>query len=508
MLLVEIALIVLIVQIVARPILMAYWFTRPPRLRVAFRTPADWGASYQDVEFPGGEGITLRGWYLPPQNGAVVILLHGHSGNRLAMGYHAERLTAAGFGVLMFDLRAHGDSGGRRFSRGVEAIDDVLGAVTFVARQGDAPGRIGVMGVSVGGMLALQAAARSASVRAVAADGPILGTVDDLPPPRGPFDRYWRYPLERYYQKGIDWFSRSDRPPPNTVALARLGWRPVLFISTGVGLEQRLTRLLYDAAHEPKRLWEIPHASHATGWAVEPEAYGRELVDFFTRSLAVAPNGDEEAEEADRRPTTDERPQTIDDRTWAAREQMPPVEPMPVAERTVSPPTAMMVAFSVIPAAMLLLLLPYQLRWGFSVPRLPAGREVAALLGLVVLLAGGLWLHEVIHWAAYRLFGRVPRGAARLRFTRAPLAPQVHCDAPVSAAAYRRMLLSPALALGLLPGAAAVLLGSWVLLIWAIWMLVAAGGDFATLWAMRGLAGDAPVRAHPRRVGCEVFAEE
>ncbi|CUS04756.2 membrane protein of unknown function [Candidatus Promineifilum breve] len=504
--LVQLLLFILLVQVIVGPILSAYLFVRPPRLRATFRTPRDWDAPYRDVTFAGGDGLTLAGWYTPSTNGAAVILLHGHSGNRLAVAFHAETLARAGYGVLMYDLRAHGDSDGRLFSRGREAIDDVLGAVAFVSRQPDVDGRIGLLGVSVGGMLAIQAAGRTQAIRAVAVDGPVLGTVDDLPPPAGALDRLWRFPHERYYQAAIDFFSRSPRPPANTAVLPRLGGRPLLFISTGQGLERRLTRHFHAAAPRgAARLWELPQASHANGWHVAPEAYAREIVGFFDGALCV----DGRADEALAEPVMDiAGPNDATGDTFMAQSPRLEAKLQPIAERTIGPQTAMMIAFAAIPVALLLLFIPYQLRWGFLAPRLPAGREIWFLLGLLALLAVGLVVHEVVHLAGYRLFGGLPRGVARLRLGGVALAPQVHCPVTIPAGAYRRMLLLPALLLGVVPGIIAILTGWWVLLIWSMWLLVAAGGDFACLWAMRGLPADEPVRAHPTRLGCQIFAHK
>jgi hypothetical protein len=94
-----------------------------------------------------------------------------------------------------------------------------------------------------------------------------------------------------------------------------------------------------------------------------------------------------------------------------------------------------------------------------------------------------------------------------LAFGRAALSPQVECDRPIAARAYRRILAFPWLVLGVLPGLAAVATGSWLLLIWSIWMVVVAGGDVASLWAMRGVPGEAPIFAHPTRPGCQVIAQ-
>lgn len=488
-----VVLVLVVLHLLLRPLLLAWQFSRPLRRPLSGRTPADWGAAYEDVEFAGRDGAPLRGWYIPSRNGAAVVLLHGHGGNRLSVAFHAATLSRAGYGVLLFDLRAHGQSGGRPFSRGERGVDDVLAAVTWLSRRRDVQARVGVLGISVGGMLAIQAAARNVFIRAVVADGPLLGTIDDLPPPRGWFERLWRFPRERGYQLAIDWFAPGPRPPANTQALARLAGRPVLLISTGRGLEQRLTRHFFAAAGEPKTLYEIPDAAHATGWVVAPEAYARQMLDFFSHALSVESNPDDAP--------TDEAP--LDDALPA------PNGPRPVDERTVSVPAAMMMAFTIAPITFVALLVPFQLRWA-TMPRLPERWPGTALLALLALLLGGMVLRDVASVAAYRWIGRAPRGDTHLlagpkTFLKS-IGPRVRCDTPVSARAYRAILLLPLLLLGVLPGVVGILVGSWLLLIWGMFLIMVCSGDLVTLWAMRGLPGATPVRSHPTHPGCEIFS--
>lgn len=489
----EVVLVLVVLHLLLRPLLLAWQFSRPLRRPLSGRTPADWGADYEDVEFAGRDGAPLRGWYIPSRNGTAVVLLHGHGGNRLSVAFHAATLSRAGYGVLLFDLRAHGQSGGRPFSRGERGVDDVLAAVAWLSRRRDVQARVGVLGISVGGMLAIQAAARNVFIRAVVADGPLLSTIDDLPPPRGWFERLWRFPRERGYQRAIDWFAPGPRPPANTQALARLAGRPVLLISTGRGLEQRLTRHFYAAAQEPKTLYEIPDAAHATGWVVAPEAYERQMLDFFGHALSV-----EDMAAVETRASAI----AVDETTPS------PLGPRAVAERTVPLPVAMMLAFSAIPVAIMALFIPFQLRWGLTPPRLPERWPVTALLAVFALLLGGLLLREAVQLAGYRWIGRVPRGAARLAAGHAALGPRVRCDAPVSARAYRLILLLPTLLLGVLPSVVAIAIGSWLLVLWGLWMIVACSGDLVALWAMRGLPPATPVRAHPSRPGCEVLSPD
>ena len=102
--------------------------------------PSDYGLRYEDVEFPSRKGdVTLEGWYLPSICcGPTVIMVHGITSNR--SGGEATELAAelvkACFNALLFDLRAHGSSGGDRLTGGIDEAQDVLGPTTTFGRAG------------------------------------------------------------------------------------------------------------------------------------------------------------------------------------------------------------------------------------------------------------------------------------------------------------------------------------------------------------------------------------
>lgn len=281
---------ILVMYFVVRPFYYAWSFTRPLRFRVQFFTPTSMGVEYVDVQLRSKDGTRLEGWYLKSRNGAAVILLHGHSSSRLMMSFYAERLVRAGYGVLMFDLRAHGNSDGRRFARSQHEVDDVLAAVTWLSKNSEinAAG-IGVVGVSMGGMLALQATAQTVAIRAVWADGASPANFADYYPPYSLYSRY-QLLLERYYWWAMRWLSRRPSLPPNITILPKIAPRPVHFVSTGKHAEQRLVRRYFEHTTEPKTLWEIPEARHAEGCHKRREEYGRKLVTFFDQNLVRTNN--------------------------------------------------------------------------------------------------------------------------------------------------------------------------------------------------------------------------
>lgn len=479
-----VALILIVLFVLLRPLLAAWRYARPRRSPGSDALPT-WRDEYEAVNLSNGASPGRAGWYRPSRNGAAVLLLHDHGGSAPDVLPQAEALAEAGYGVLLGDLRGHGQSDIARFDRAA-AVEDAVAAAAWLQRREDASSRIGILGVGLGGTLALQAASRSKYIHAVAADDPLPATLDDLPPPAGVIDLLWRYPQAYLFLSAVDRFARAAHLPANTRALARLAGRPVWLGSANHGPQQRRARHLFAAARRPKTLYEYPPTA--------AKAYAGQLPAFFGPALAV--NGAAGAWPAD-----DSGP---------AATPTAAVEPSarPIGERTVAPATAMMVAFAVVPLAMLGLFAPFQLRWGLTPPRLPVGRPLLLVLGFLGLLVAGLLLREAVHLAAYYVIGRVPRGAARLGGTGAGLTPRVRCAVLLPARAYRAILLTPALLLGVAPGILGIVVGSWLLILWALWMLVAAGGDLAALWAMRGLPGDTLVRAHPARPGCEFFASD
>ena len=129
---------------------------RPPEQPFP-KTPKDYGIDYRDVEFVARDGVRLSGWLLNERAKKVVIMTHfGYRANRY--GYQlahqpegsrpydkeiefvavARRLTDAGYAVLMYDLRNHGESGKSELGVGTGGVDerwDVLAAVDFIASE-------------------------------------------------------------------------------------------------------------------------------------------------------------------------------------------------------------------------------------------------------------------------------------------------------------------------------------------------------------------------------------
>lgn len=265
------------------PYYLSYGWSHPKRLAVCCTTPADRDLDYEDVSFTTGDGLTLHGWYIPSQNRAAVMLIHPMASNRLGVLEIAEFLARNGYGVLLFDLRAHGESDGEFLPFGGDEAQDVLAAVSYLKTRMDIdPDRIGAMGLSLGAQVSILGAARSEAIKAVVADAPCCTRSEDWPPPESLSD--WLYvPYDLVFFPMLQWHSGVSEPESVRSAIARISPRPLLLI--GGGSEQRMQEHHYEAAGEPKTLWIIPEAGHISGLAARPKEYEDRVVAFFDQAL-------------------------------------------------------------------------------------------------------------------------------------------------------------------------------------------------------------------------------
>ena len=148
-------------------------------------TPANLGVEFEEVRFAAhGDGTPIAGWFIPSEGShRAIVFVHGKDANRTSeldrdLGDDlpgefpdlAVALGKRGFSVLMIDLRGHGQSGRARFGFGRTERLDVRGAVDWLAARGFQPGRIGVLGVSMGAAAGIGATSEDDRIGALVAD--------------------------------------------------------------------------------------------------------------------------------------------------------------------------------------------------------------------------------------------------------------------------------------------------------------------------------------------------
>jgi uncharacterized protein len=263
------------------PLGYAYVGTHAARPPVA---DIDLGVPAKDVQLQTSDGLTLEGSYVPSRNGAAVIVAFGRKGTQ----DHARYLARHGFGVLIFDRRGEGESDGdpNPFAWN-EGERDIHAAVDFLKDRPDVePGRIGGLGLSVGGETFLQAAAHNTDIQAVVSEGASSRTGSEQASVPG--SQWGPVATNTMVAAFTSVFSDSRQPPHLIDLVDRIAPRPMLLIyatdGTG-GEEHRANRAYYEAAGAPKAIWEIPEAGHVGGHEARPREYERRVVGFFERAL-------------------------------------------------------------------------------------------------------------------------------------------------------------------------------------------------------------------------------
>jgi pimeloyl-ACP methyl ester carboxylesterase len=262
--------------------------TNVPHASLGDATPADYGLDYRDVTFPATDGVELSGWYVPSEHGDAVVLLHGAGSTRSAVLDHAAVLARAGYGVLLFDARGHGESSGRAMDFGWYGDRDVNGAVQFLARQSDVGnGRILAVGMSMGGEEAIGAAASNPRICGVVAEGATGRTAADRAWLSGAYGvrGFGQEALDRLRYGLVDLLTPASPPPSLRHAVEAMAPRRVLLIAA-----RRVTSEPHAADHieggSPRTVdvWIAPGAGHTNAL----EARQSEWIDRVTEFLAAA----------------------------------------------------------------------------------------------------------------------------------------------------------------------------------------------------------------------------
>ena len=171
-------------------------------------------------------------------------------------------------GVVTFDFRGHGRSGGLS-TLGDKEIDDVDVAVRYARELGSQ--RVATIGFSMGGSVVLRHAALRGGVDAViSVSGPgrwfYRGTVAmrrvHLAAEKRLGRTFTKYVLNTRISP--DGWPTPDPVPPAEAA-ARISPTPVLIVhgDQDIYFPPDHAQQLYDAAKEPKELWLIPGFGHA-----------------------------------------------------------------------------------------------------------------------------------------------------------------------------------------------------------------------------------------------------
>jgi alpha-beta hydrolase superfamily lysophospholipase len=202
-----------------------------------------------------------------------VVVLHGAGSAKESHFDFARGCRDGGMAELAFDSRGHGRSEGR-FGPG--AVDDVLAMAAVLRAHVQ---RVALRGSSMGGFLALHAAARDPSICAVVA---ICPAPEDL------LRRALRRDGPERFACDVEATDAWLRTLDIHSAAAGLGPDTALLLLHAQGDEQvppAVSEELFAAAHEPKRLLMLPGGHHRSlQHDMELQAVSRKFVREAARA--------------------------------------------------------------------------------------------------------------------------------------------------------------------------------------------------------------------------------
>jgi pimeloyl-ACP methyl ester carboxylesterase len=231
------------------------------------------------------DGVSLAAWYAPAQNEAAILLIHGATGSRENIKAYATFLAENGYGVLAFDLRGHGESGGDGVNAyGWDGTKDVGAAVEYL-KQRENVKRIGGLGISLGAEILLGASSTYKDMEAIVSDGASHRSLKDylLIPSKNKIMRSFTTRL-MYISAELS----GGVEPPLTMAeaISQAYSTKFLFVAAGgVEKEKEYNNKFSEITNGRSEVWVADGAMHTKAFHDYPDGYKSRILDFYNKSL-------------------------------------------------------------------------------------------------------------------------------------------------------------------------------------------------------------------------------
>jgi pimeloyl-ACP methyl ester carboxylesterase len=293
----------------ATALFMAEALLRPPRMtdgKALFLlrrlTPDDLGLAYERLDFTIRDEhtckpLSLAAWWVPAEEGAnaddvsrdrCAVLIHGYADAKVGAIAWAPVWHALGYHLLVPDLRAHGESGGKLTTAGYFERHDLVQAINQWRAQKPGQTRSLVLfGASMGATVAAATAAalEPGDVSAVVLESPFAdfrtaasAHMDRVGVPGGPI----RCAALRLAQA----LSGADYGALRMADLIAALPCPVMVISPAEDVYLRpgdadVIRSAVEARGEPNAYWRTEAAGHLMAVVHDPAEYRRRLAAFL-----------------------------------------------------------------------------------------------------------------------------------------------------------------------------------------------------------------------------------
>ncbi len=299
---------VLFVGVVVWNFYLVHRLTHPPRTEL-YGSPRDFQVilskpMWFDEKWKNSDSTESVGWLLSRgMTAPAIILSHGYGANRSELLTLSFELWKAGYHVLVYDLRGHGESPVKWSGLGTYEKDDLLSAIKFLKnRKLDSgedftDGRIGLYGVDLGGYISLVASSQDPMIKAIAVDSvypdlrhfinyrlkTIVGTSGLA---SRIVDSSWAGSMNELAMQF--YLMRREDTAPAVESVTTGTNRRFLFITAkDSGQFDTMTRELFNACKESKELAEVEHSRMNRLYEKESSDYDARVVAFFQQAIPV-----------------------------------------------------------------------------------------------------------------------------------------------------------------------------------------------------------------------------
>jgi pimeloyl-ACP methyl ester carboxylesterase len=258
---------------------VAYKMTTPPREKGEW-TPETYGMKYENFTVKTDDGIELRGWYVNKNSKFTVFLLHGYTVSRWTFYIEkmVEFLKDEPYNIVVFDFRAHGESGGKHTTVGDAEIKDLRAVLDKFHTEKNC-----LVGYSMGADIAIRALEFDDVCCAVADSPPIYmdstgrrGLKYFANLPEWIYDS--AYPFFKMFakSKGIDIMDYADRIKKPLLIIAG-SLDPLVKVDEVMEFYEKNRKI-----NENVELW-VTSGKHVRSVKVDPDKYRERVLEFIRK---------------------------------------------------------------------------------------------------------------------------------------------------------------------------------------------------------------------------------
>jgi len=244
-----------------------------------------------ELTFKSADGVSLSGWLVHGKpDHPVIIIAHDYGSNRSETLGKLEVLITSlnkeGYFILLFDFRGHGKSGSAS-GLGFKESQDLLAALKSVLKYNQIEKRVGLFGIGMGAIAAINAASSSDEVKFV-----VLDSVYEDIGQRATKKMMADWPMIKFAEpvliRGIEQNLKHQLDKETLdLHLARL--LPSLYPKGILFIEREPLRpevkALYDAAREPKEMLLLKDTAVGDLLGKDKDTYLQQVKDKIHKYL-------------------------------------------------------------------------------------------------------------------------------------------------------------------------------------------------------------------------------